>query len=134
MHGVKSNVLELEKALETKASFTPLDFGSGSSSSSSSCTETVTVHHYIYAIHIKHNNYRKASEIMFNLAKAAVTQGMASDKSLITKRKAIDLCTDALTTASSALRLLSTADERYILVSDTQKNNHQHQHQGTLKN
>ena len=130
MHGVKSNVLELEKALETKASFTPLDFGSGSSSSS--CTETVTVHHYIYAIHIKHNNYRKASEIMFNLAKAAVTQGMASDKSLITKRKAIDLCTDALTTASSALRLLSTADERYILVSDTQKNNHQHQ--GTLKN
>ena len=130
MHGVKSNVLELEKALETKASFTPLDFGS--SSSSSSCTETVTVHHYIYAIHIKHNNYRKASEIMYNLAKAAVTQGMASDKSLITKRKAIDLCTDALTTASSALRLLSTADERYILVSDTQKNNHQHQ--GTLKN
>ena len=130
MHGVKSNVLELEKALETKASFTPLDFGSGSSSSS--CTETVTVHHYIYAIHIKHNNYRKASEIMYNLAKAAVTQGMASDKSLITKRKAIDLCTDALTTASSALRLLSTADERYILVSDTQKNNHQHQ--GTLKN
>ena len=130
MHGVKSNVLELEKALETKASFTPLEFGSGSSSSS--CTETVTVHHYIYAIHIKHNNYRKASEIMYNLAKAAVTQGMASDKSLITKRKAIDLCTDALTTASSALRLLSTADERYILVSDTQKNNHQHQ--GTLKN
>ena len=110
MHGVKSNVLELEKALETKASFTPLDFGSGSSSSS--CTETVTVHLYIYAIHIKHNNYRKASEIMYNLAKAAVTQGMASDKSLITKRKAIDLCTDALTTASSALRLLSTADER----------------------
>ena len=118
VHGVRSNLLELEKALETKASFTPLHFSQGQNSTT---TEFVTVHHYLYAIHIKHNNYRKAAECMFNLAKACVAQGMTSERTIRTKRAAIDMCTDALATAASTLRLLPSEDERYIL--DTKSTN-----------
>jgi hypothetical protein len=126
VHGSKSNLLKLEKALERKATFTPLDFQSSSQYHASQTKDdsneaplTVTVHHYLYAIHIKHKNYRKAAEIMYSLAKAAVAQGMPTERALGTKRSAIGMCTDALTTATSTLRLLPSADERYILDRQT---------------
>ena len=82
-----------------------------------------------YALHIKHKDYRKAAEAMFRLSKAAIAEGMPLDnydsaelqnpwyakrtlRRLRTQRTCIELCTDALTTATAALRLLPRSEDR----------------------
>ena len=69
---------------------------------------------------------------MFRLSKAAIAEGMPLDdqhatellnpwhakralRRLRTQRTCLELCTDALTTATAALRLLPRSEDRYLL-------------------
>ena len=58
---------------------------------------------------------------MYQLAKCTVAQGMGRGTTTSVRRCAIDMCTDALTTATSTLRLLPTSDEQYILDTVTEQ-------------